>query len=129
MIVRRYTASGPGHWSDKESPKKGGLKMPAQTDKRSDERIVSNTPIIFSFFSIRFWHEYPSVTRNHSKSGMCFESTQPITPGTSLFIRVDKQPNSDTKVRLRNSTLANVKWCRKLADEHQTGYYVGARYY
>ena len=103
--------------------------MLARADKRSDERIASNAPIIFSSFSTRFWHEYPSITRNHSKSGMCFESIHPITPGTNLFIRVDKQPNLDSNVRLRNSTLAEVKWCRGLPDEYQTGYCVGARYY
>ena len=103
--------------------------MLARFDKRSDERIASNAPIIFSFFSTRFWHEYPSITRNHSKRGMCFESTHPITPGTNLFIRVDKQPYLDSDVRLRNSTLAEVKWCRQLLDEHRTAYTVGARYY
>jgi hypothetical protein len=103
--------------------------MQARIDKRSDERIASNTPIIFSFFSTRFWHEYPSITRNHSNSGMCFESTRPIMPGTNLFIRVDKQPNLDSNVRLRNSTLAEAKWCRELTDEHQPRYCVGARYY
>jgi len=41
--------------------------MLAQTDKRSDERIASNASIIFSLFSILFWREYPSMTRNHSE--------------------------------------------------------------
>ena len=103
--------------------------MLARIDKRSDERIASNAPIIFSFFSTRFWHEYSSITQNHSKRGMCFESTHPIAPGTNLFIRVDKQSNSDSNVQLRNSTLAEVKWCRELTGEHRTGYRVGARYY
>jgi hypothetical protein len=103
--------------------------MLARIDKRSDERIASNATIIFSFFSTRFWREYPSITRNHSQSGVCFESTHPITPGTNLFIRVDKQPNLDSNVRLRNSTLAQAKWCRELTDEHRTRYFVGARYY
>ena len=103
--------------------------MLARTDKRSDERIASNAPINFSFFSTQFWHEYPSMTRNHSKSGMCFESIHPITPGTNLFIRVDKHPNLDSSIRLRNSTLAEVKWCRELINEDRTAYCVGARYY
>jgi hypothetical protein len=103
--------------------------MLARTDKRSDSRIASNAPIIFSLFSTRFWKEYPSMTRNHSENGICFESSHPLTPGTYLFIRVDKQPDSGSSARLRNTTLAEVKWCRKLADEQATGYSVGARYY
>ena len=107
--------------------------MLARKDKREDERFVSNAPIIFSFFSTRFWHEYPSVTRNHSKDGMCFESSHPLTPGIDLFIRVGKHPNLDSDVdeaeRLRSSTLAKVKWCRELSDEHRSGYSVGVRYY
>jgi hypothetical protein len=103
--------------------------MLAQTDKRSDERVASNTPIIFSWFSTRFWKEYSSMTRNHSKRGMCFESGHLLTPGAHLFIRVDEDPDSNSGVRLRNSILAVVKWCRKLTDEHATGYCIGARYY
>ena len=103
--------------------------MLVQTDKRSDKRIASNAPIIFSLFSTHFWKEYPSMTRNHSKSGMCFESGQPLIPGAHLFIRVDKQSDSSSGVRLRNSTIAEVKWCRKLKDEQASGYCVGARYY
>ena len=103
--------------------------MLARADKRSDERIASNASIIFSLFSTRFWKEYQSMTLNHSKSGMCFESSHPLTPGTNLFIRVAQQSNSDPSAWLRNSTLAEVKWCRELSDGKATGYCVGARYY
>lgn len=102
-------------------------------DQRANARFVSNLPIIFSFFSTRFWHEYTSMTRNHSKDGMCFESSSPLMPGTNLFIRIDKNSNCDSDlnqcVSLRTSTLAVVKWCRELSDEHGTGYCVGVRYY
>lgn len=100
-----------------------------RTDKRSHARIASNAPIIYSLFSTRFWKEYPSMTRNHSESGMCFKSSHPLAPGSNLFIRAARQPNSDSAVPLRNSTLAEVKWCRELADEQATGYCIGARYY
>jgi hypothetical protein len=103
--------------------------MLARTDKRSDARIASNASIIFSLFSTRFWREYASKTRNHSENGMCFESNHQLTPGSNLFIRVDKHPGPNSSMRLRHSTLAEVKWCRKLADEQKTGYRVGARYY
>lgn len=100
-----------------------------QSDKRTDTRVASNTPIIFSLFSTRFWKEYPSTTRNHSESGMCFESDHPLTPGSNLFIRAAKQPDSVSAVPLRSTTLAEVKWCRKLTDGHTSAYRVGARYY
>jgi hypothetical protein len=102
-------------------------------DQRADARFASKLPIIFSFFSTRFWHEYTSITRNHSKDGMCFESNRPLAPGTNLFIRLDKQPNLDSDISesewLRNSTLAEVRWCRELPNEPETGYYIGVRYY
>jgi hypothetical protein len=107
--------------------------MLARKDQRIDERFVSNAPIIFSLFSSRFWREYPSRTRNHSKDGMCFESSHPLTPGANLFIRVAQHPNADTEnsrgAGLRNSTLATVKWCRDLSDAHRICYIVGVRYY
>lgn len=74
--------------------------MLAQTDKRSHERIASNASIIFSLFNTRFWRDYPSMTRNHSENGMCYESSLALTPGTHLFIRVDKQPDSGSSARL-----------------------------
>jgi hypothetical protein len=107
--------------------------MLAQKDQRIDERFVSNASIIFSLFSSRFWREYPSKTLNYSKDGMCFESDQPLTPGTNLFIRVVEHPNSDfgidQSVCLRSSTLAEVKWCSDLSDKHGICYSVGVRYY
>jgi len=103
--------------------------MPARTEKRTDKRIASNAPIIFSLFSTRFWREFSSITRNHSKGGMCFESTEPMMPGANLFIRADKQSNLDSNVRLRSTTLAEVKWCQKLSDEHTNSYSIGAKYY
>ena len=102
-------------------------------ERRLDDRFLSNAPIVFSSFSTRFWHECESTTRNHSKDGMCFESDHPLTPGTDLFIRVAKHPNSDSAIdqgaRLRSSTLARVKWCQDLSDAHRICYCVGVRYY
>ena len=123
--------------SDKSSIKRGDPKMLVlknqKADQRTDERFVSNLPIIFSFFSSRFWHEYTSMTLNHSKDGMCFESSHPLAPGTNLFIRIDKKSNSDSEIKqgvlLRTSTLAAVKWCRELSDGQRTCYFVGVRYY
>ena len=107
--------------------------MLARKDKRTDERIVSKAPIAYSSFSTRFWHEYISTTRNHSKDGMCFESRYPLMPGTNLFIRIDKNSNYDLDgnagAELRNSTLAVVKWCREISDAQRTRYCVGVRYY
>ena len=107
--------------------------MLVQKDKRAGERYVTRAPIIFSFFSTRFWHEYESVTRNYSKDGMCFESYHPLTPGIDLYIRVGRHPSLDpgidTDVRIRNSTLARVMWCRELSDQHRDGYCVGVRYF
>ncbi|MEJ2098542.1 MAG: hypothetical protein P8X68_01035 [Desulfobacterales bacterium] len=104
-----------------------------KADQRADARFVSNLPIIFSFFSTRFWHEYTSTIRNHSKDGMCFESSRPLMPGTNLFIRIDKNSNYDLDgnagAELRNSTLAVVKWCREISDAQRTRYCVGVRYY
>jgi hypothetical protein len=103
--------------------------MLARTEKRSNKRVASNAHIIFSLFSTRFWCEYPSMTRNHSESGMCFESSHPMMPGTNLFIRSDQRPNLHSNVRLRSTTLAEVMWCQKLSDEDPNSYCVGAKYY
>lgn len=107
--------------------------MSTQQNKRTHKRFDSNAPIHFSFFSSRLWHEYSTLTCNHIKNGMCFESSQRMAPGTSLFIRLDKDCNldlaSDRNICLRDTTLARVKWCRELNAYDGTRYSIGVRYY
>jgi hypothetical protein len=106
--------------------------MREQREKRADERFTSCVEINFSYFSSRHFAEHSSMTFNHSRGGMCFESTHALEPGVNLYIRAGQNPGEDSGAGnwelLRASTLAEVRWCEKTIDEYGTYYCVGVRY-
>lgn len=105
----------------------------AREDNREDERFMSHAPIIFSLFGTKFHREYVSKTLNHSKGGMCLETAEALKPGTALYIRggntLANQCYDANWNYLRTSTLAEVRWCRELADKFGRYYCVGVKYY
>ena len=105
-----------------------------RSDRREHERIVSHAPLIIAPFGIRHYREYRSMTFNHNKNGMCFETAAPFKPGCILCIRLsssqdDQMYHGDRKF-LRTFTLAEVRWCREYRDDFSfsTYYRIGIRY-
>ncbi len=101
-------------------------------DRREGSRIDANMKIIFSpFNSRRSVVEFHTSTRNHSHQGACFEFSQPLHPGTVLFIRAEQITGMDeNKAALfRTTTLAEVKWCEKTENERKGAFRVGVSYY
>jgi len=104
-----------------------------QPDQRHEKRITSHAPLIFTFFSSMFQHEYVSMTFNHSRGGMCMETDEPFKPGSVLYIRLGKITadhiyNVNRKF-LRTSTLGEVKWCREHRDKFGNYYRIGVKYF
>lgn len=102
-------------------------------EKRRYERYTAKASINYSVFGTKPGYEYAAMTINHGKGGICFESSRPINPGTTLFIRCEKSPIFDREntecEHLRTATLAEVKWCQELSDEFRTFYRIGVTYY
>lgn len=102
-------------------------------DQRSEARITSHAPLIFTRFSLRFHRENASMTFNHSKSGMCMEASESCRPGSVLFIRlrnaeIDEIYHINRKY-LRTTALAEVKWCREDRDKFGSYYRIGVKYF
>ena len=101
-------------------------------DQRSEVRITSHAPLIFTRFSVRFHREHSSMTFNHSKGGMCMEASEPCRPGSVLFIRLGNAEIDEiyhvTRKYLRTTALAEVKWCREHSDKFGTYYRIGVKY-
>lgn len=102
-------------------------------EKRRYERYTSRVSINYSVFGTKPGYEYASIAINYGKGGICFESASPINPGTTLFIRSDKNPIFDLDGKkcehLRTATLAEVRWCQKLSDKLRTFHRIGVTYY
>ena len=102
-------------------------------DQRQEERFASHTPLVFSYFSSRFNRDQSSMTFNHSKGGMCMESSEPCRPGSILYIRLSNAKVDEiyriNRKFLRTTTLAEVKWCREHHDIFGTYYRIGVRYF
>jgi hypothetical protein len=68
---------------------------------------------------------------NFSRAGSYLETSRPITPGSTVLIRVlqcadfMREHSND----LRFNALAEVKWCRKMNGTEDAGYGVGVRYH
>ena len=68
---------------------------------------------------------------NFSRGGSYLQTTRPITPGSTVLIRVlqctgfVREHSND----LRFNGLAEVKWCRKMNGTEDSGYCVGVRYH
>jgi len=101
-------------------------------NQRSEARITSHAPLIFTRFSLRFHREHTSMTFNHSKNGMCMEASEPCRPGSVLFIRLGNAKIDDVyhvnRKYLRTTALAEVKWCREHRDKFGTYYRLGVKY-
>ena len=105
-----------------------------RTDRRGHDRITSHNPLIIAPFGRRLYHEYHSMTFNHSKNGMCLETAEPFNPGRVLCIRLrnsvdDRVYHDGNGKYLRTFTLAEVKWCHECRDDFSTYYRIGVRYY
>ena len=104
-----------------------------QDDQRDAERFQSQLPLIFARFGTGFHRDFASMTFNHSSGGMCLEAAEPFKPGSAIFIRLVDAPGDQTRpanwTHLRNSTLAEVKWCQEFRDKLGTHYRIGVKYY
>ena len=102
-------------------------------DQRKEERIASHAPLIFTYFSTRFHREQASMTFNHSRVGMCMETSEPCKPGSILFIRLSNakidEVYQQNRKYLRTTTLAEVKWCREHQDKFGNYYQIGVKYF
>jgi hypothetical protein len=105
--------------------------MKSNIEKRVCERRNHTSRIAFSYFNQE--STFDTQTLNHCLYGMCFKSSFPLHPGATLCIRVKKfDPNvSSTGLYegLRSVTLAEVKWCSEVANEHTSQYVIGVKYF
>ena len=102
-------------------------------EKRACRRCEYIAPVTCAFFlSDNF---YRGITMNHCEDGIYFESTFPIKPGASIYIRVENYSHEDfhngicSCRGIRSIGVAEVKWCKELTDIANSYYGIGLKYY
>ena len=105
--------------------------MADHTDRRLFERRNYQIPIEISF--VRDAKISNAQSLNHCKNGMCIESTSSFHLGATLTVRVKDfhpyGPCIGLCEGLRCITLAEVRWCTKIAEADVSHYRVGIQFF
>ncbi len=106
--------------------------MESSPEKRCEDRRNCDAVIEWTYFNKGDC--FSARLLNFSKGGGYFISSQPLTPGATVLIRVrdfnsaDSVP-CDTSTTLRTTALGEVKWCRELGGEPAARFGIGVRYH
>ena len=102
-------------------------------EKRGELRRTESTTIVFSPFSIKNWNTRSSKVDNFSSNGLYFRANRALQPGATIYIRAESSPTSkrddNDSGQLRTTSLAQVKWCRPVAeDAFGVSFGIGVKY-
>jgi len=95
-------------------------------ERRAEHRQACDYNIVWAYFnkdSLVF-----ARMLNCSRAGCYFETSQPVTTGSTLTIRIERSANGHQNHpagSVRSNAVAEVKWCEKRGKH----YGVGARYH
>ena len=95
-------------------------------ERRAEQRQACDYPIVWTYFNKD--NLVPARVLNYSREGCYFETTQHLTTGSTVSIRLEGSAigsQSKSAGSVRSNAVAEVKWC----DQRDNFYGVGARYY
>jgi len=99
-------------------------------EKRRTNRYTVEAPILCSYFNMPI--SSSARTINFCQDGMYFISDMEFHPGSAVLIRakndIPHQKLPENTEGLRQTTLAEVRWCRQVSEK-PTHYQVGVKYY
>ena len=106
------------------------LQMTNAYEKRRTSRYSAEAPILCSYFNMPIGSSARTI--NFSQDGMYFVSEMEFHPGSAVLILAKndspRQKMPENAEGFRQTTLAEVRWCRKVS-ENPTHYQVGVKYY
>ena len=106
-------------------------------EKRKDLRHDCDAMIKWTYFSRTKFNDsqeifYHARALNFSKSGLYFETTYALKPGTILLFRSEtfskKVPDFKDCECVRSISLLEIKWCQEFLRDGESYYGIGARY-
>lgn len=99
-------------------------------EQRRTERFVCESPLVCT--SLSGSSVYSGRSINHCERGLSFITHAPMKSGTTIYFRTDsfaqKRFKDSTCRGMRGMGLAQVRWCRPLADHNPSAYRIGAEY-
>lgn len=103
--------------------------MDAKIERRNMERRWCKCEADWSYFNRG--NGVKGHVLNFSRGGSYLETARPITPGTTVLIRVLQCTEfmREHSQDLRFNAVAEVKWCRKMKQFEEPSYGVGVRYH
>lgn len=106
--------------------------MESNPEKRCEDRQSCDAVIEWTYFNRGGC--FSARLLNFSRGGGYFISSQPLTPGATVLIRVlDVNPAEsgacDAGAAMRTTALGEVKWCREIIAEPVAQFGVGVRYH
>ncbi len=105
--------------------------MKANLEKRTCDRHRLKADVMFSYFNKE--PSYLAQTQNLGPGGMCFCTSLPLQPGSTVCIRLKKihadPPGAGCREGLRSITLGQVQWCHELTGLEAAKYSVGIKYF
>jgi PilZ domain len=101
--------------------------MQKKDERRVYDRYRIDAPIVYAYHDTD--HFFQAVMCNHSNEGMCFNTAQPVDPGSDIYIMMENYSPDSTDADLYDGYFAEVKWCQQLTSHKVPGYQVGVKYY
>lgn len=103
--------------------------MEASGDRRNIQRQGCSCEVTWCHFNKECRGDAHLL--NFSAAGTYFETARPVTPGTTVLIRVLSCTTdaSEYPKDLRFNAIGEVKWCRELSSNGETTYGIGVKYH
>jgi len=97
------------------------------TERRKNIRNDHNASIMYSYFYANPNCFYGARMQNQSSSGVFFISNYSLDPGTVISVKEVKYRPQYTKHDIKKSDCLRVAWCKRMEDEGNFGYAIGAK--
>jgi hypothetical protein len=101
--------------------------MIVQNEKRKSVRHDHEASIVFAYQNSDEF--YNAKMCNFSNSGLCFESSAAIEPGSDIYVMMEEFLPDTIGSEIYDGYLAEVRWCQRLPQVDPAAYHVGVKYY
>ena len=101
--------------------------MIVQKEKRKSERHDHEASIVYAYHNSDEF--YDAKMCNYSNSGLCFESSAAIEPGSDIYVMMEDFLPDTIDSEIYDGYLAEVRWCQRLSQIDAIVYHIGVKYY